>query len=601
MVALVCFDAICSGIWVKPLSVVLAVLREMIVKGVFLYLFLFFGPPLFAEVSIKAEIDRRGGYENSPVTGLIMIGHGAEEEIDKNSFLLDKSPLQVELVKEESVGAKGQLIAIFRFTLPPQPKGAYLLPAITVAVGGKQHRSVPSTYEIMAADKAVQTGVQGSSAQPPAGFQPSLSLQAFVNGPEEIYPGQKTIVGYRYIYNANIDTTKEQIPLLQAEGLIKVGEQLAKEAQEGNLTVLEISQIIQGDAPGVYTFGPSILEGMPYQMDASGRKIYAKQKLTSEAKPVTITVKPFPVDGRPQSFTGAVGEYHWDAALLSNPQIQVGDRVILNLTVSGSGDVQGLVLPELCCQPGMSGLFRLSDLPPVGKIDGAAKKFTVEMRALSAAIQEVPSFEFSSFDPATGKYLLFHTAPIPLTVVASAETPLPEPPKVSSSPSLQWQQELDQVDGLEIEGYDALAPADLNDRYFGTWWTLFLIPFGVGFLIFQGNLAEYIAKEKEKSKLKSIGSGDIFVAGEKAASGSLEQYVLWKKAFILRLFEQRLIDSENMPLENLPTEGPAGEVRALLLAMQRERYSGEKNQADHSSRELEVKTLFNLLANRRSQ
>lgn len=545
---------------------------------------------LIAEISMRAEVDQKMGYENSPLSGSILIGHQADEEIDQSSFELDKKPLKVELVKQERLGAdEKHLLSIYQFTLPAQAKGAHLLPAITVSVGGQKYQSIPSTYEVIGQEKATATKATPASA-PASANLPILQLEAFIKGPREIFPGQKTTVGYRYIFTGNIDTTKEEVPLLKAEGLIKIGEPTAKELQEGQYSILEISQIVQGDKPGSYTYAPSILEGIPYTETPSGQKMYDSKKLTSTAEPITITVKPFPTEGQPTSFTGAVGEYAWKADLASPAEIKVGDPLKVRFTVSGSQDLQAIKLPELCCQPGMSGLFRLSDLPPESQTDGKQRTFLVEMRALSDQIKAIPAFEFSSFDPDTGQYLIYHTDPLPIKIspLEQADVPAEELP---SPIDTQWQEQINQTEPLEVQGYEQLHPYDLQNKYFGTWWSLFIIPFGMGFMMFQNNVVNLLASRRQVAKTKT--SAEIFAQGERAPDGSVEQLSYWQQAFLLRLHEKKYIAQINTPLEHLSKEGLIGQVRAFLLDMQKDRYSAESGLHKRTSRKAEAKDLFN--------
>lgn len=554
---------------------------------------------LLADVSFKAEVDRNRGYENTPVTGIIMIGRAADEQVDTASFKLDKNPLQVELVKEESLGPTGDhLLSIYRFTLPAQPKGGHLLPAISASVGGIHQQSIPSTYEILEGIPTPEPKVaaQSSANQPAlsaaqtATTQPSLKLQAFVQGPTEIYPGQKITVGYRYTYTGDIDITKEEIPLVKAKGLISIGEQTIKEGQQAQNSILEITQVVQGAHTGTFTYEPSVLEGIPYQLSTSGEKIYSKQKLTTTAEPITIIVKPFPPEGKPASFTGAVGTFKWQSQLISDPQTRVGDPVTIKFSVSGQGNVQAIKLPELCCQPGVSGLFRVSDLPATEQVEGTTKIFNVEMRALSPAITAIPSFEFSSFDGDTQSYVRTTTEPIPITVVAAAEETQPaQQPKEKTEPE-NWKENLGKVDAIEIDGYTALENKDLRDKFFGTWWSLLCIPFGIGFLMFQSNLKNYFAETR--LEIKPLDSSKIFDSAEKASPGSFEQFDLWEKAFLMRLFEAGIIDKRVTSLESLPTDGLAGKVREFLLQIQKEKYAGESVYRDKTQQIKAARALF---------
>lgn len=68
------------------------------------------------------------------------------------------------------------------------------------------------------------------------------------------------------------------------------------------------------------------------------------QQLTFKSNPLTFTIEPLPPNP-PPGFTGAVGEYTFDASIDKN-EVRAGDPITLKLTVSGSGNVSLLSLPK---------------------------------------------------------------------------------------------------------------------------------------------------------------------------------------------------------------------------------------------------------------
>jgi len=544
---------------------------------------------LCAEVKVSAEMEESGLYENLPLKGMITISRPSGESIAENSFMLNNAPLAVDKVNEVKMTAEGDLVlSMYRFELKPQPKGLHALGSITVKVGGKEYRTNSTTYEVLPMSPTAVVKEPGSSQEV------FLKLEAFVNGPTTLFPGQKTFVGYRYIFNGNIETTVENTPLLDAKGLVKVGDKIIKKAEQGDLSILQITQIVQGDKPGEYTYGPSILEGFAYD-DSSGKRVYSKKKLSTVVAPITITVKPYPVEGKPASFNGVIGNYTWKSTLVSPPKVSVGDEMEISIEASGKGNLDTLNLPELCCQPEMSGLFRLSDLPPVGKVEGETKRFDVKLTPLSTSAKEIPSLEFSSFDPDTQKYVVSHTEPIPISVTqltppASAPSQKNLPPAAAAQPD--WKKELVKTTPIEIQKNEPLSRFDLFNLPFGTWWSLLLIPFGIGLLIFQRNLIIYL--EQAKKEVKTKNSGEIFEEAVKAQLGSPEQYSLLNRAFLLKLKEIGELDTSDIAPEQLPQEGVKGEVRAFLQGMEANRYAG-KGKIQNENLLRSAKELFDRL------
>ena len=107
--------------------------------------------------------------------------------------------------------------------------------------------------------------------------------------------------------------------------ILKSGEMQVSDYQTDTYTVQEIAQEVRAEEPGTYSFGPSILEGVSYGEDISGRKLYDKQRLRAELEPLQVEVAAFPEEGMPASFTGAVGQYAMRTKLLTPKEVAIGD------------------------------------------------------------------------------------------------------------------------------------------------------------------------------------------------------------------------------------------------------------------------------------
>jgi hypothetical protein len=566
--------------------------------------------------AVEVDIDIQPQfYGSSPIEGTVIVSHSKEEKIDPASFKLGNESLKVELIKEEPMTASGDLIlSLFHFKLPPKPKGLYIFREVTVDVGGGKYQSVPRTFEVkdtpVNASSAStqyhtpseQYSPQQTSPNQTAKAPPFLQLKTYVGGPEELYPGQQIIIGYRYFYTGNIDTTQEVIPLLDAEGFTKIGDKVITERELNGMSVQQITQKIEAKQPGSFTFGPSLLEGYAYESD-SGRKVYAQEKISSSAPAVVLRVSPFPEDGKPPSFNGAIGNFTWTVKLISPTTVHTGDEIELAIDAKGDGNLDSVKLPELCCQPGMSGLFSLSDLPPVGEVKGDTKHFDVKLRPLSTSIKAVPQLEFSHFNPTTKKYVLYHSDPIPLSVIPlGSETPksnvksLPIPATQQPEEETQQKQTLasdPSIEAINIESSYPLQTKDLHDLPFSTWWSLLILPFGCAALLYQYNLYNYL--EALKSKPKLINSEEVFSQAQSAPLGSAEAHALLTQAFLQRLTENGAITSPEINPEALPTTGIIGEVRALLCAMEETRYAGPETRNKEETLMKNAHSLFEKL------
>jgi hypothetical protein len=536
-------------------------------------------------VKVSAEIDAGGAIEKRPISGTIFITHDQQLKVDSGSFLMGQKSLEAEFVKEVKVAPDQPLIiSIYRFQLPAQPSGLYVLPAVSVRVGGKEYRSVRASYEVgTATDKQAPVPTPSSAAAPtpavpnaPASGdlsqKPSLKLEASVDGKTTLYPGQRTSLVYRFYYSGHIDLTGEVLPMLDADGLVKIGEKEIKDYTQGGLSVNEIVQEVEAAKPGSYIFGPSRIEGYAYELDRRGKKQYLEPKLASEAPAVVITVAPFEGQDKPASFNGAVGQFEFEAHLLSADRVEVGDEISLALIISGSGNLASVPLPDVCCQPGFSGFFRLSDLPPDEDVEGNQKRGIVKLRPLAASIKEIPSVEFSFFDPKASKYVVLHSDPIPITVLPAKQAPVQDLDK-EAKPVKEVQPKVYSPAPIEIEGILSLNANDLHDKPFGTWWALGIWPFGIALILYQLNLRAYW--EEQRKRIKTATSEELLQNAWKQPEGSALYFSLLNRALKLSLVESKLITSEDVANEDLPDGGIAGQVRSFLGSIDEKRFAGK--------------------------
>ena len=162
-----------------------------------------------------------------------------------------------------------------------------------------------------------------------------------------------------------------------------------------------------------YTFGPATLNGaFGTRMDQSrglvGEEIYAV------AKPIVVTVKDVPLNGRPDSYIGLVGTFRARVEL-EPKQSKVGDPMTLLVELSGRGTFANAVAPDLKRIPEVVNRFKVYEATEEIKNDRC--RFTYGLRPQAADIGEFPSIPLSYFDVETERYVTLETEPIPVQIM----------------------------------------------------------------------------------------------------------------------------------------------------------------------------------------
>lgn len=154
----------------------------------------------------------------------------------------------------------------------------------------------------------------------------------------------------------------------------------------------------------------------PFQLElpaASGEGI------TLQTEPLTVTVQEFPEEA-PPSFRNAVGQFDISSSLSTN-QIEAGEALSYSLSVSGSGNIEILLAPEL----DFGAQWRIFDEEPTLQHESerfGTKTFRWTLIPLSPEITAVPTVAFSYFNPQSGRFETRRTAAQQLLVTGSAAT-----------------------------------------------------------------------------------------------------------------------------------------------------------------------------------
>jgi hypothetical protein len=142
-----------------------------------------------------------------------------------------------------------------------------------------------------------------------------------------------------------------------------------------------------------------------------------KERVTLQSKPVTITVKPLPEQGKPVSFNGAVGNFAIHAAM-EKASLTTDDAGKLFITIEGEGNLMLVNAPEFdwptgveAFEPSMKESLDKRSVPVSGN-----KTFEYSFTINKEGNYTLPPVEYSFFDPATGQYKTIATVPITFSV-----------------------------------------------------------------------------------------------------------------------------------------------------------------------------------------
>lgn len=173
--------------------------------------------------------------------------------------------------------------------------------------------------------------------------------------------------------------------------------------------------------------------------------------------PIQVTVKPFPEEGKPASFQGAVGNYKLTATL-DKETVKQNEPVTMKLAIEGEGNIETLNKPKtpedkdlkIYDSDSSSQMFK------TGNVIGGRKTFEIVIIPTKSGKVKIPQLEFSYFNPLTAKYVTQKSPAFEVTVTPS-DQPIQLPKGLEDDLSLKKDIE---VQGKDIRYIWEKAPED---------------------------------------------------------------------------------------------------------------------------------------------
>ncbi len=354
----------------------------------------------------------------------------------------------------------------FSYVLIGRRAGTYDIPAIEVSVEGKVYRSEAVKFEITGgggagASAPAQMPVQPQSAaaqspapiqEPPAAYVPqdkNIYVAAALDK-TTAYPNEQVLLTYSLYtrYDTRYEGFGEE-PEMSGFWI----EEFPPEREIRRETVrVSGKQYVKADirqialfptAPAQYEIKPGTLKASIRQ-EPQGSSVFdeffndsffsgsgffsRRENRLLKPAPLKLTVIPFPEQGKPANFNGAVGNFRMTASL-DRDSVKQNEPVTLTLQIEGEGNIETLKQPGI---PDME-TFKVyesdskADLFKNGFVIGGRKTFEIVFIPLEAGDQIIPKLSFSFFNPRTRQYQTLFTPSFPLKVEASKEsTALPK-------------------------------------------------------------------------------------------------------------------------------------------------------------------------------
>jgi len=161
---------------------------------------------------------------------------------------------------------------------------------------------------------------------------------------------------------------------------------------------------------GTFQFAELIEQGVGFRPD----KV---QRFYAQLPPATIDVRPIPEQGRPLTWTGAVGKLQ-AGRRVDRRDVDAGDPIALTVYWYGDGNLEFFEAPDLSRQDAFRG-FRV-----IGTEDeklGDERRVTYQLVPGSEELSEIPPVPLWVFDPELERFVEVRTESVPIRVRAVEE------------------------------------------------------------------------------------------------------------------------------------------------------------------------------------
>ncbi|NDV69171.1 BatD family protein [Dysgonomonas sp. 25] len=254
----------------------------------------------------------------------------------------------------------------FTYTLTANKQGTFTFPPTTIKVNGKTYTSNTSTIKVLPPDKDAQT-TNGKPTQETTSTSTSKNISpndAFIRA---IFSKKKGMEQEAYVvtfrlYSVLSIRQLDKIQFPEFEGFmvedLDIPESLQGRLENYNgknyVTYNLRKMLIFPQRSGKMTIPSGSIDIVFYVK--SGQIIMdpfwgpqegmTDVKRTLKTKPETMDISPYPADGKPLGFSGAVGSFDFEPTI-SKTDVVANDGITITLKIKGTGNMKLIKNPEI--------------------------------------------------------------------------------------------------------------------------------------------------------------------------------------------------------------------------------------------------------------
>ena len=371
-----------------------------------------------------------------------------------NFRLPDLEGFNVDIGPSRSVQSSIQIIngrtthsssVTYTYILSALKAGDYTIPAITVTVEGKPHRSNPLNIKVMpgsggATGQGSRGGSQGGRMQMQDAGTKITGKDLFITvtaDKKRLYEQEAVVLTYKVYSLVNLSQLAGDMPDLDGFHIQEIAlpqqKSLKMERHNGRNygTVVWRQYVLFPQWSGKLTIPSIKFEGVvvqqnrnidPFDAFFNGGSAMVEVRKTIVAPSLTLEVDPLPAP-KPANYSGAVGSFNISASL-SPEEVKANDALTLRVTVSGNGNMKLMKTPLVDFPKDFETYdAKITDKTKAGH-NGVSGNKVFDYLAVPrhAGKYTVPAVEFCYFDTGEKKYKTIRTESFDVEVAKGKNT-----------------------------------------------------------------------------------------------------------------------------------------------------------------------------------
>lgn len=375
----------------------------------------------------------------------------------------------------------------YSYYLQPRSIGKYSIGSASIQFDGGTFKTQPLTIEVVKGNTQPQQQSNDNTISN-ADIADNLFIRAIVDK-QKVYLGEQVTVVYKLYTRLNIASQMSINKLPNYEGFWSEEIETANNidfttevinGKQYRVGVLKRAALFPSQT-GELSITPFELN-VPVQIqkkkrsnnifddffnDPFGRR--ETYEYNAKSNTVKISVLPLPESKKPESFAGAVGRFEISSTI-EQKKYKTNEPITLKLTISGSGNIKLLNIPELTLPTGLDKYEPKTDEQiSAGAVVTGVKTIEYVIVPRIAGRKEILPIEFSYFDPSKKSYVTLTTQSYTIDI-AQGEA------NISEYTNKRGVETLDQdIRYLKIESDDISNNSGIVLFQFG-YWVSFIVP-----------------------------------------------------------------------------------------------------------------------------